>query len=95
MDRMREVLTAGTTVLFVSHNLKAVTELCARSMLLKNGKTAVIGPTDSVVREYLNGSREQYHTTAKSRFISLMLGSGVPMASDRRSNPGEYGVPRR
>ncbi len=71
MDRMREVLTAGTTVLFVSHNLKAVTELCTRSMLLKNGKTAVIGPTDSVVREYLNGSREQYHTTAdKSVYIS-------------------------
>ncbi|MGB7266894.1 MAG: ABC transporter ATP-binding protein [Terracidiphilus sp.] len=71
MERMREVLSGGTTVLFVSHNLKAVTELCARSMLLKNGKTAAIGPTDSIMREYLNSSREQYHSTAeKSVYIS-------------------------
>ncbi len=77
MDRMREVLTAGTTVLFVSHNLKAVTELCARSMLLKNGKTAAIGATDSVVREYLNSSREQHHSTEKkSVYISQVTVRG-------------------
>ena len=77
MDRMREVLTAGTTVLFVSHNLKAVTELCSRSILLKNGKAAAIGPTDSVVREYLNSSREQYHVTKeKSVYISQVTVRG-------------------
>jgi ABC-type polysaccharide/polyol phosphate transport system ATPase subunit len=54
MDRMRSVINSGTTVLFVSHNLKAVTELCQRALLLEHGKMVTIGPTDSVVRRYLN-----------------------------------------
>jgi len=54
MERMRTVIREGTTVLFVSHNLKAVTELCDRAVLLVHGKAEEIGPTDSVVRRYLS-----------------------------------------
>jgi ABC-type polysaccharide/polyol phosphate transport system ATPase subunit len=53
LDRMRTVLKGGTTVLFVSHNLKTVTELCERALLLDHGKMVSIGPTDSVVQRYL------------------------------------------
>jgi ABC-type polysaccharide/polyol phosphate transport system ATPase subunit len=56
MERMRSVLKGGTTVLFVSHNLKAVTELCQRAMLLERGKVVMIGSTDSVVQRYLNAT---------------------------------------
>jgi len=54
MDRMRSVIEGGAAVLFVSHNLKAVTELCQRAMLFKHGKVVTIGPTDDVVRRYLS-----------------------------------------
>jgi lipopolysaccharide transport system ATP-binding protein len=54
MERMRSVINEGATVLFVSHNLKAVTELCQRAMLLERGKIVTIGSTDSVVRRYLS-----------------------------------------
>lgn len=54
IDRMREVLKSGTTVLFVSHDLKAVTELCQRAMLLDHGQIVAIGPTDSVIQRYLS-----------------------------------------
>lgn len=54
MERMRSVLSDGTTVLFVSHNLKAVTELCQRAMLLEQGKVLTIGSTDAVVQRYLS-----------------------------------------
>jgi ABC-type polysaccharide/polyol phosphate transport system ATPase subunit len=54
MERMHSVIKGGATVLFVSHNLKAVTELCQRAVLLNHGKMVEIGPTDSVVRHYLN-----------------------------------------
>src|SRR5579864_6560090 len=47
VDRMRSILKGGTTVLFVSHNLKTVTELCQTAMLLDHGKVVTIGPTDS------------------------------------------------
>jgi lipopolysaccharide transport system ATP-binding protein len=54
LDRMRSVLKGGTTVLFVSHNLKTVTELCQHAMLLERGKVVTIGPTDFVVQRYLS-----------------------------------------
>ncbi|MGB9433466.1 MAG: ABC transporter ATP-binding protein [Candidatus Acidiferrum sp.] len=54
MERIRSVIKAGTTVLFVSHNLKSVTEICGRAMLLEHGKVVTIDETDAVVRRYLN-----------------------------------------
>jgi ABC-type polysaccharide/polyol phosphate transport system ATPase subunit len=54
MERMRAVAKGGTTVLFVSHNLKAVTELCQRAMLLDHGKVAAIDSTSLVINRYLD-----------------------------------------
>lgn len=54
MERIRSVIQAGTTVLFVSHNLKAVTEICQRAMLLEHGKVVTIDDTDAVIRKYLS-----------------------------------------
>jgi lipopolysaccharide transport system ATP-binding protein len=56
VDRMRTAIASGTTLLFVSHDLKAVTEICQRALLLENGKVSVTGPTDTVLRQYLNSS---------------------------------------
>jgi len=58
MERMSSILKGGATVLFVSHNLKAVSELCSRAMLLKKGEVAIISGTDSVVRHYLKDAQE-------------------------------------
>jgi lipopolysaccharide transport system ATP-binding protein len=41
----------------VSHNLKAVTQLCNRAMLLNKGEVAIVGDTDSVVRHYLSDAQ--------------------------------------
>jgi ABC-type polysaccharide/polyol phosphate transport system ATPase subunit len=54
MDRIRSIIKGGTTVLFVSHNLKSVTEICEKAMLLDHGKILAIDDTDSVVRKYLS-----------------------------------------
>ncbi len=53
MERMSEVLGGGATVLFVSHNLRAVAELCQRALLLEKGQMVKVGQTDEVIREYL------------------------------------------
>jgi len=58
MDRIRAVIQSGTTVLFVSHNLKAVTEICNRTMLLEHGKVLALGETDVVARQYLGAMAE-------------------------------------
>jgi ABC-type polysaccharide/polyol phosphate transport system ATPase subunit len=56
MERMRAILDGGTTVLFVSHNLKSVMELCDRALLLDQGKIVSIGRTEPVVQAYLSDS---------------------------------------
>jgi lipopolysaccharide transport system ATP-binding protein len=58
MERMRDAIVAGTTLLFVSHNLKSVTEICQQALLLEHGKMTAIGDTDSVVRRYLTSTDE-------------------------------------
>lgn len=44
---------AGRTVLFVSHNMSAVRELCTKCILLKNGKIERIGKTADIIDYYL------------------------------------------
>jgi len=43
----------GRTVLFVSHNMAAVKNLCTRGLLIENGKIGFSGTIDEVVDEYL------------------------------------------
>lgn len=59
IDRMTSILRGGTTVLFVSHNLHAVSELCQRSLLLEKGVMLATGPTDQVIRQYLGRAQAQ------------------------------------
>ena len=44
----------GRTVLFVSHNMTAVKNLCSQSVLLENGMLADKGKTDAIIRRYLS-----------------------------------------
>jgi ABC-type polysaccharide/polyol phosphate transport system ATPase subunit len=68
-ERMRSVVSAGTTVIFVSHNLQAIEMLCKRSMLLTKGKISEIGPTRIVLRRYI---REIQGGTGFSKDKSLI-----------------------
>ncbi len=53
MGKMGEVARGGRTIIFVSHNLAAVTNLCQRAVLLERGRVLQTGPTEAVVRDYL------------------------------------------
>ena len=54
LGKMKEVASGeGRTVLFVSHNMQAVSTLTARSVFLKKGKVAALGPTPDVIAQYL------------------------------------------
>ena len=54
LGKMGEVAKQGRTVLFVSHNIGAITQLCPQTIWLNNGKVEVIGQSDAVVRAYLS-----------------------------------------
>jgi ABC-type polysaccharide/polyol phosphate transport system, ATPase component len=42
----------GRTILFVSHNMTAIKQLCKRCILLEKGRVIVDGPTEDVVGKY-------------------------------------------
>jgi homopolymeric O-antigen transport system ATP-binding protein len=53
LGRMRDVSgREGRTVLFVSHNMNAVTSLCSRCLLLQRGQIAAAGPVNETVEAY-------------------------------------------
>jgi lipopolysaccharide transport system ATP-binding protein len=54
LEKMRAIAKSGATVIFVSHNLQAVAEFCHRGILLERGRVVADGPTDQVVRRYLD-----------------------------------------
>ena len=52
-DKMRELKTQGKTMVFVTHNMNAVTELCDRAVWLYQGEVKMDGNTKEVVDEYI------------------------------------------
>ncbi len=44
----------GRTVLFVSHDMNAISKLTKRAVVLANGSVSYQGPTDKAITEYLN-----------------------------------------
>jgi len=56
LDKMEDVGHRGRTVLFVSHNMPAITRLCKRAILLEKGKIISDGPSQAVVNDYMTAS---------------------------------------
>jgi lipopolysaccharide transport system ATP-binding protein len=48
----------GRTVLFVSHNMAAVTNFCAECILLNQGTLADFGVTDNIVQKYISSTTD-------------------------------------
>ncbi|MEO6305902.1 MAG: ABC transporter ATP-binding protein [Bacteroidia bacterium] len=58
LGKMRSVSESGRTILFVSHNLLAIKQLCTSGIYLKNGKLIKTGTTRDIVEEYLNDDKQ-------------------------------------
>ncbi|HEX4085256.1 MAG TPA: ABC transporter ATP-binding protein [Chthoniobacteraceae bacterium] len=54
LGKMKDVAKGGRTVLFVSHNMAAVQNLCTRGIMLRSGQILVSGDVDEVVSAYLS-----------------------------------------
>src|SRR5207248_946728 len=75
LGKMKNVARDGRTVLMVSHDVRAISRLCRRALVLSHGRLAFDGPVESAIDAYLQDA----HVTPSS------------VASDsRRSGTGEY-----
>lgn len=64
LGKMNEVAHSGRSVIFVSHNMGAVAELCTRVIVLDKGKIQFDGPVDEGIRKYISNTR-----SAKGSFM--------------------------
>ena len=60
LGKMKDVSNKeGRTVLFVSHNMAAISQLCSKAFLLNKGEIEISGFTDQVIKQYISG-QDQY-----------------------------------
>ena len=51
-NRMKELMSGGATVLFVSHDLEKIEEMCDKVIWLDHGKVIMFGNTKEVCDDY-------------------------------------------
>jgi lipopolysaccharide transport system ATP-binding protein len=87
LNMMRDVSVQGRTVLFVSHNMGAISRLCQRCILLDQGRMVDSGTTARVVQAYMStGLAQRAEYTQKSdpekavnlRSVSVVGSDGLP-----------------
>ena len=62
-NKMMEMIKGGTTVLYVSHSLESIEELCDRVVWLEHGKLIKIGNTKEICKEYYKKQMNKYKRT--------------------------------
>jgi lipopolysaccharide transport system ATP-binding protein len=90
LGKMQDVSTkGGRTVLFVSHQMGTVRQLCPRSILLRGGEIAQFGATNDVIHAYLEatvgGSGNAFVADAKARSKDVAIESGMTMNATGQS----------
>jgi lipopolysaccharide transport system ATP-binding protein len=67
LGKMGSVVQDGRTVLFVSHNMAAVSALCSRALLIGGGRLMQSGTTNEIVDQYIANARTQASTHLATR----------------------------
>jgi len=87
LQRMHEIAAQDRTILFVSHNLGFVRQLCRRGLVLEGGTVACDEQADLAVARYLRGLQESSQSDLLSRAERRGRGD-VRLASIEISGPG-------
>ena len=58
-NKIKEIIAAGTTVLYVSHSAASVKEICPRSIFLKKGTIIFDGPTEETLKVYEESKKKK------------------------------------
>ncbi|HUR65275.1 MAG TPA: ABC transporter ATP-binding protein, partial [Chitinophagaceae bacterium] len=75
IGKMNEISKSqGRTILFVSHNLRAINELCNKVLFLDNGKSIALGSPEVITEQYIRS------LNAGSSLREIKNHSGSPIA---------------
>jgi lipopolysaccharide transport system ATP-binding protein len=73
LGKMKDVTREGRTVIFVSHNLAAVRNLCPRALVLDDGALVFDGETDAAIERYLGAGRGAATAVVDGESLALRL----------------------
>jgi lipopolysaccharide transport system ATP-binding protein len=80
IGKMQDISRGGRTVLFVSHNMAAIKQLCTKTIMMENGMIVFEGKTDDGIEYYLQSNQYEGYkgsyvneAIAESGIISLAL----------------------
>jgi lipopolysaccharide transport system ATP-binding protein len=77
LGKMGEVTHGGRTVIFVSHNMAAVQQLCAKGVVLDSGTVVHLGPVDEAVAHYQEAIAQQASRDYRTREFPHRRGNGM------------------
>ena len=84
MVTLKQMRERGTTILFVSHDVGAVSALCERTLYLKHGRALELGPTPDVVARYIREVQE-----ANNRKINVIVSENNDSRTGSTRNASE------
>lgn len=94
LNKMGDVATQGRTVLFVSHNMGSVNELCPTSIVLRNGQIDFVGETPRAIQHYSRNVLQTQSHEPNGRQNSGWVGLRIEGTGDdsriRNTEPFEF-----
>ena len=94
VERIEQFRSNGCTILFCSHSLYHVQQLCDTSLWLKGGKVQAYGPTSEVLAAYEVHVRAQERTDAASQTARQIAGQTASQSADG-ADAASDNAPRR
>ena len=74
LGKMEDVGKSGRTVLFVSHNMGSILQLCKKGVYLNSGSLEMVGEIKKVINSYINNSKNEklfYSAEQSAKIIYL------------------------
>lgn len=86
MVRLRQLMDAGTTILFVSHDMSSVRNICSKVLWLKQGRSVAYGDPRQVVDAYVSEMNLDINRISGARLSSSV--GAVDKESDEAESEG-------
>lgn len=84
LGKVKDIAASGRTVVFVSHNMGVISQLCTRCIYLSKGRIIVDGPPQDAISNYLASEYEFFG----SRFIKKKSGKTIQIRKVQIFNEG-------
>ncbi len=89
--KLEEIKAAGTTILFVSHDIVSVKKLCTRAVWIEKGRMRQIGPSGEVCERYMSAQIDRTNVE-NEKILSLMAKEDNQNIKEKKN--AQYFFPR-